>query len=103
MTAATQKKVLEKQFDALSEILISKGHDYASNTDVLKVFKQVGGILHRSPTEICLVFITTKILRLQNLLSDEEKNPNHESIRDNVRDLQGYSLLLEQLMVEDYA
>lgn len=100
MTAKQQNKILQDQISNLLSILASKGHDYASEADVLKVFKKVGEILSLSPIDVCSVFAVTKIVRLKNLLSNGE-SPNNESIRDSFRDLQGYALLMEQCYLDD--
>jgi hypothetical protein len=99
MTAKQQNKILQDQISNLLSILASKGHDYASESDVLEVFKKVGAVLDISPIDVCSVFAVTKIVRLNNLLSNGEA-PNNESIRDSFRDLQAYSLLMEQCYLD---
>jgi hypothetical protein len=100
MNAKQQTKVLEDQMASLFSILDSKGHDYATEADVLDVFNKVGAVLDISPIDVCAVFAVTKIVRLKNLLSNGH-TPNNESIRDSFRDLQGYALLMEQCYIDN--
>ena len=96
MTTQNQKAVLEHQLEEIVKILSSKGHDYAGEEDVLKAFRQVGELLEMDMMTVCQVFIANKIVRLRNL-SEKGKEPKHESIRDTLRDLQCYSLILEHI------
>ena len=96
MTTQNQKAVLEHQLEDIVKILSSKGHDYAGEEDVLKAFRQVGELLEMDMMTVCQVFIANKIVRLRNL-SEKGKEPKHESIRDTLRDLQCYSLILEHI------
>jgi hypothetical protein len=96
MTSKNQREILENQLEEILKIISSKGHDYAGQEDVLKVFRQVGELLEMDMAAVCQVFIATKILRLKNL-SEAGKQPKHESIRDTLRDLQCYSLILEHI------
>jgi len=96
MTTQNQRAILEHQLEEIVKIISSKGHDYAGEEDVLKVFRQVGELLEMDMASVCQVFIATKIVRLRNL-SEAGKLPKHESIRDTLRDLQCYSLILEHI------
>jgi hypothetical protein len=99
MTLTEQKVILQDQIASVVSILDSKGHDYTNQKDMLEVFKKVGGVLDISPLQVCSVFATTKIVRISSLLAND-KTPNYESIRDSFRDLQAYSLLMEQCYLD---
>jgi hypothetical protein len=99
MIQQMQKLLLETQFEKLEKIIISKGGDYATKTDVLKNFKGTAQALNIEPERVILMFIQTKILRIVNLM-DKSGRPNHESIFDSITDLQAYSLILEHMLTE---
>jgi hypothetical protein len=96
MTTKNRNEILDHQLDEIKKIITSKSEDYAGEDDVLKAFRQVGELLEMDMESVCHVFIGTKIVRLRNL-SEAGRIPNHESIRDTIRDLQCYSLILEHI------
>ena len=96
MTSQNRNDILDHQLAEIKKIITSKSQDYAGEDDVLKAFRQVGELLEMDIESVCHVFIATKIVRLRTL-SEAGKAPNHESIRDTIRDLQCYSLILEHI------
>jgi hypothetical protein len=96
MTSQNRNDILDHQLAEIKKIIRSKSQDYAGEDDVLKAFRQVGELLEIDMESVCHVFIGTKIVRLRNL-SEAGRIPNHESIRDTIRDLQCYSLILEHI------
>lgn len=96
MTSPNRNDILDQQLAEIKKIITSKSQDYAGEDDVLKAFRQVGELLEMDMESVCHVFIGTKIVRLRNL-SEAGRIPNHESIRDTIRDLQCYSLILEHI------
>jgi len=96
MTSQNRNEILDHQLAEIKKIITSKSQDYAGEDDALKAFRQVGELLEMDMESVCHVFIGTKIVRLRNL-SEAGRIPNHESIRDTIRDLQCYCLILEHI------
>ena len=90
MTSIEQKKVYNDMHHKITDIIKSKGHDYAG-ADVLSNFKTVSeaatllGIDVSNPTNYALFMVILKIARLGNLLS-AGKTPKNESIDDSFLD-----------------
>lgn len=99
MTLEQQQEVFEHLTKRMSEVMLSKGTDYATDDDRLNNFKVAGGIVGATPEINCLHAIATKVARLGILLSKTTK-PNNESIEDNLLDLANYSVLLYMLRHE---
>lgn len=98
MTKQEQTEHLESFTKRMSEVLLSKGDDYA-NADRLSNFKLAGSICGLSPAQNCLSLIATKVARLGVLLKSETE-PNNESIRDSILDLANYASLLDMIVLE---
>jgi hypothetical protein len=98
MTIEQQQHHFERMINKMSEVMMSKGNDYA-NEDRMSNFKTAGAIVGVSAEINCLSLIATKVARLGNLLNSKEK-PNNESIRDSVLDLANYAILLDMLLSE---
>lgn len=99
MTIWEQKAYFEKTIKIMSDIMLSKGYDYA-NEDRLSNFKLAGNIAGNSAEINCLNLIATKVARLGVLLNQQNKKPNNESIDDTLMDLANYSILLSMLIHE---
>ena len=96
MTLDQQQKFFDETVMNLSNILFSKGSDYA-NKDRLSNFKLAGSICGITPQLNCLSLIATKVARLGVLLNTDVI-PNNESIQDSIKDLANYALLLLMLL-----
>ena len=92
MSPFEQEKILQDYHEKRMKILCEKGQDY-NDTDLLGIFKLIAAIEKRTPEQVILSEITKKVLRLQNLMSTG-KEPNFESISDNILDLSNYTDLL---------
>jgi len=91
MNNSNFKALLNSFQETQRTLLTSKGHDYA-NEDLLSNFKITAAVEGRSKEEVVLTLISTKVVRLSNLL--KSKNPKHESLEDTLIDLANYSFLL---------
>lgn len=100
MTREQQLKIFDEITKKAREILQKKGNDYA-NEDVLSNFKLAGSICGLSPEINCLSLIATKVARLGVLLNSI-KEPENESIKDSMIDLNVYSFLLICLELDKY-
>ena len=100
MTREEQKIQFDTLVEQMKTILLSKGHDYAFDEDVLSNFKVVGNICGIKPELACLVLVATKVARLGVLLSND-KIPNNESIKDSMIDLNNYGVLLSMIHSEE--
>ena len=98
MTTSEQKAHLDKFVLKMSQTLLKKGNDYATN-DRLSNFKLAGAICGLSAEQNCLSLIATKVARLGVLLSTKA-DPNNESISDSLLDLANYAVLLDMLVNE---
>ena len=96
MLKKEQEEFLEKQFQRIREVQLSKGNDYA-NEDRLSNFKLAGSICGLSAEQNCLSLIATKVARLGVLLNSDIK-PSNESVDDSVLDLTSYALLLAMIL-----
>jgi len=100
MTREQQLQIFDETTKKAREILQKKGNDYA-NEDVLSNFKLAGSICGLSPEINCLSLIATKVARLGVLLNSI-KEPENESIKDSMIDLNVYSFLLICLELDKY-
>lgn len=92
MNRETQIAILDASNARCKEIMLSKSKDYA-NEDVLSNFKMVAKIEGSTPVKDILGHIANKVVRLGNLLGNDQ-NPNHESIEDTAVDAINYFHLL---------
>ena len=99
MLKKEQEEFLEKQFQRIREVQLSKGNDYA-NEDRLSNFKLAGSICGLSAEQNCLSLIATKVARLGVLLNSDIK-PSNESVDDSVLDLTSYALLLAMILEDN--
>jgi len=100
MNLRTQENLFRDFINQQRDVMLKKGNDYAGE-DRLANFKIAGIAAGLSPERQCLSLITTKIARLNNLLSnDQNVKPNFESVEDTVKDLANYSFLLYCLLRE---
>ncbi len=87
------------------ELLKSKGHDYASEGDVLKNFKQMNQVMKLMEVDMTKIegtymfYILLKIQRLCNLLFSGKEAKN-ESLQDTLIDLRNYTDLLNCTLKE---
>lgn len=98
MTSDQEHNLFKEFVSAEKDILFSKASDYA-NHDVLSNFKKVANVLDITPQQYCVQMITTKIVRLANLIGSN-KLPKHESIQDSIHDLRNYAFLLGCILEE---
>lgn len=99
MTLEQQKKRIEFFTNRMKELCLSKGDDYAGQSDRLANFKDAGTISGSGAAQNCFNLMATKMARLKQLLSSG-KTPNNESIQDSLIDLANYSFLLDSLLWE---
>ncbi len=100
MTREEQLKVYQDFSNQFSEIMLSKGMDYAQDDDVLSNFKLVAEICGTTSEMIAMVHMATKVVRLGNLLN-RGTIPNNESIADSAMDLGMYSMLFRMLKIDE--
>ena len=98
MTSDQEHNLFREFVSVEEDILFSKASDYA-NHDVLSNFKKVANVLDITPQQYCVQMITTKIVRLANLIGSN-KAPKHESIQDSIHDLRNYAFLLGCILEE---
>lgn len=90
MTPEYQLEIYKKLDSRLTDLTVSKAHDYA-NVDVLSNFKSVSsaakelGVDITTPTGYALFMVLLKIARLTNLIKSG-KLPNNESLDDTFLD-----------------
>ena len=65
----------------------TKGHDYSKEEDAFSNFKKIADMLDVPISKVLLFFIACKVARLVEL---QDKEPNHESIKDTYIDLANY-------------
>jgi hypothetical protein len=100
MTKEEQLKVFQDFSNQFSEIMLSKGMDYAQDDDVLSNFKLVAEICGTTPGMIAMVHMATEVVRLGNLLN-RGTIPNNESIAESAMDLGMYSMLFMMLKIDE--
>lgn len=95
-----------KMFEERTKLRVSKGKDYANTKDCLLNFKRVAKVCDifkidiTKPYGVTLYWMVVKLDRICNLINSGVE-PNHESLRDNMKDLQNYGdLTMDNL--EDY-
>lgn len=98
MNKSEQKAFFETFTNKMQEIMLSKGDDYANDTDRLSNFKLVGDLAKVSTEKGVHIQIANKIVRLGELLSG--KTPKHESISDSLIDIANYVVLLAMVVSE---
>lgn len=81
------------------EILEKKSKDYASDQDVLSVFKNTAVTCKTKPELIALNLLSIKIERISTLLNSG-KDPENESLQDNIGDLRNYAFLLLCILLD---
>ena len=97
-------QTLELEFDDLIkselEMLRTKGEDYSVNKDRLSNFYEVAAFSGISPQMVVFSRIATKMVRMKALLVNN-KNPNHESLADSIKDCRNYLFFLHLLLKYD--
>lgn len=99
MTKEIQSELFDQIMSKAKKIMMSKGDDYA-NTDRLSNFKIAGVAAGGDGITNILNAISTKVVRLSNLLVKSNKVPNNESVEDSTIDLINYAALLYMLLSE---
>lgn len=84
---------VKNTFSECQMILNKKSADYSSKDDILSCFKDASSIAGIKTHQSILNMIGIKLSRLKELLNND-KNPNFESIDDNVKDLINYCAFL---------
>lgn len=97
MTLQEQLDFFDNYVSKASDILCSKGDDYA-NEDRLSNFIRAADLIGSSPERVALTMIGIKVIRLGNLI--DAKEPNNESIDDSIMDLFNYTALLAMIRRE---
>ncbi|MFZ9585825.1 MAG: hypothetical protein ACO280_12840 [Pseudohongiellaceae bacterium] len=82
--------------DELKALHLSKGHDYADESDPLKNYVQSGVDAGIEPWRAAFARLAEKYHRLVNLLAKGE-TPNYESLDDTFMDLAAMSLIVRSL------
>ena len=85
-------------FDEMQEIVESKAHDYAKDTNVFSNFEFAADVANVTVTQEFMVMIGTKVARLREIGSG--KAPNNESFEDSLLDLANYAALCVAYMRE---
>ena len=83
----------------IQDTLKRKNADYATDTDILKNFKDAASIAGITPQQGILFMIGIKVSRLGNLLS-KDGSPVNEPILDSVLDCAGYTMLLRNALFD---
>lgn len=96
------KEVQEKHFDnfvaEMRKTMLSKGDDYA-NEDRLSNFKLAGAMAGGTAEQNCLHHMATKMARLKELILSE-KEPNNEPVKDSLKDLAIYAVMLSMIIAD---
>lgn len=87
------KENIEKIYQEMVNLLVSKGADYSGEVDTFKNFRLSSQLLDMPVEKVILTRLLDKISRVSNLLNSGV-DPNNESLEDSFRDLLGYSTLL---------
>jgi len=99
MTKTEQLEHFDTFVASMRRVLESKGNDYA-NDDRLSNFKLSGAISGICAEKCCLNLIAIKVARLGVLLNSGNV-PNNESVRDSIKDLANYAVLLDMIISEN--
>lgn len=86
--------------EVLRALHLSKGHDYADETDPLKNYVQSGHDAGIEAWRAAFARLSEKYHRLVNLLAKGE-TPNHESLDDTFMDLAAMALIVKSLRARD--
>jgi hypothetical protein len=86
-------------FDQMQEIVESKAHDYAKDTNVFSNFEFAADVAGVTVEQEFMVMIGTKVARLRELMGG--KKPNNESLEDSLLDLANYAALMVAYMRKD--
>lgn len=101
-----ERFLLVKFFERL-KMFKKKRHDYATDDDCLSNFKRLAELIKilridtTKPEGVALFFTVHKLDRVCNLLC-LLKNPENESLQDNLNDLQNYLDLLRGILIEKF-
>lgn len=85
-------KITGFQKDMLDTFL-TKSADYAESGDILSNFKKTAIETGLSAEQVCMVFINTKVTRLNNMI--KTGSVNNESVSDSLKDLANYCVILD--------
>lgn len=87
--------------DALKALHLSKGHDYADESDPLKNYVQSGHDAGIEPWRAAFARLSEKYHRVVNLLA-KDATPNHESLDDTFMDLAAMALIVKSLRARGF-
>jgi len=102
-SVATQtdfNKVIEEFEVYTSEILKSKGEEYASDDDRLENFRTVGNMLDMKPEEVCVTYLLKHTQRLGKAVREDDyewdwrQEDGSEALKQRVADAINYLYLL---------
>ena len=83
--------------DELRALHLSKGHDYADESDPLKNYQQSADDNGLPAWRAAQLRLSEKYHRLCNLTRGDEREPEHESVDDTLLDLAALALIIRSL------
>lgn len=93
MNYAEEQESAKDFFEQCYKLLVTKAHDYAQAEDCFSNFKTISAVCNIPVETTFLQFLAVKIARLSELVA-KEKQTNHESLTDTLRDLSNYACLM---------
>lgn len=100
MDSVTFMNLYDETLSEARDIVKAKNVDYGATDDVLSNFKRTAGCVGVSPVEGVLIRIEDKLGRILNFSKKQKFEIKDESVKDTVRDVINYILLMQGLILE---
>jgi len=102
MNIQTRNELFTGLLTECTEILSSKGLDYAGNEDANRNFKEVGRTLGMTPFQTWAVYFNKHVDAVNNAIKNNPDNPKRhaESVEESLKDIINYAGILYTLIYE---
>lgn len=98
--------VVEARLKSITEVLLKKGQEYASSTDVFHNFKNSAGLsFHTCPEKIAWEFMVKHLRSIKDMLDHVDTggyngHPSEALIEEKMGDAINYLILIEGMLKE---
>lgn len=98
---STLEKIIDEQLGYCADILISKGKEYALDSDRLLAFKKAGALQGNTPKQALLGMLSKHLVSITDMCLHSETEYPIETWAEKITDSMNYLILLKALVIEE--
>jgi hypothetical protein len=106
MDRPTFDQIVGKRLDLIKKVLVSKGKEYSTETDVFHNFRAAAGVsFHNAPEKVAWEFMTKHLQSIKDILNHVEIGgfngyPSEALVEEKIGDAVNYLILIEGMLKE---